>query len=141
METGKGEAETQRKRLERRYTHGGGIRMAKEADTIISASKLGKRLSSIHKTEGYQLSCNGTVIPLVVQISIGRGPDNTIVLDDSLVSRQHARIQKIKDAYFITDLSSSNGTFVNGAQVPEGKYVKLSKKDVIVLGRTELRVF
>ncbi len=115
--------------------------MAKEADTIIGESKLGKRLSSIHKTEGYQLSYNGTVVPLVVQISIGRGPDNTIVLDDSLVSRQHARIQKIKDAYFITDLHSSNGTFVNGTMVPEGKYVKLSKKDVIVLGRTELRVF
>jgi pSer/pThr/pTyr-binding forkhead associated (FHA) protein len=63
------------------------------------------------------------------------------VLDDSLVSRQHARIQKIKDAYFITDLSSSNGTYVNGTRVPEGKYVKLSKQDIITLGRTELRVF
>ncbi len=115
--------------------------MAKEADTIISASKLGKRLSSIHKSEGYQLSVNGTVIPLVLQISIGRDPDNTIVLDDSLVSRQHARIQKIKDAFFIIDLASSNGTFVNGTRVPDGKYVRLGKKDIIVLGRTELQVF
>ncbi len=115
--------------------------MAKEANTIITDSKLGSRLAKIHKTEAFQLSCNGKTFPLVMAIGIGRGADNQIVLDDSLVSRQHARIQKIKEAYYITDLGSSNGTFVNGARIPEGKYLKLGKDDIIIVGRTELRVF
>ncbi|MBN1520526.1 MAG: FHA domain-containing protein [Spirochaetales bacterium] len=114
--------------------------MPEDIDTIISSSNLGKRLSSIHKAEAYQLSYNGQACSLTARITIGRGTDNKIVLDDSLVSRHHALIQKIKSEFFIKDLDSSNGTFVNGQPVPKGKYVKLGRSDVISVGRTELRV-
>ncbi|TFG82107.1 MAG: FHA domain-containing protein [Spirochaetales bacterium] len=115
--------------------------MGREFDTICGDSNLGKRLSKIQKKDAYQLSCNGKAFPIATRISIGRSPDSQIVLDDSMVSRHHAVVQKIKDDYFITDLDSRNGTFVNGLAVPKGKYLKLRKRDVIVIGRTELKVF
>ncbi len=114
--------------------------MAKEADTIAGESGVGKRLSRMRKTELFQVSCNGARFPLVSQITIGRGVENMIALEDNLVSRRHAVIQKIKDAYFVRDMGSRNGTFVNGAPVPQGNYVKLAAKDLITVGRTELRI-
>lgn len=114
--------------------------MAKDPDTILEESMVGQRLSRMRKSGAFQLTCNGSVFPLVSKITIGRGAENMIALDDSLVSRRHAVIQKIKDGYFIRDLDSSNGTFVNGQAVPKGKYLMLAAKDLIVVGRTELRV-
>lgn len=51
------------------------------------------------------------------QLLIGRKPDCDIVLDDRSVSRNHARFEQTQDAYSITDLGSSNGTFVNGQRI------------------------
>jgi pSer/pThr/pTyr-binding forkhead associated (FHA) protein len=47
-------------------------------------------------------------------ITIGRGPDCEIVLDDRQVSRLHARISWQGDHYEIEDLNSKNGTHLNG---------------------------
>ena len=45
---------------------------------------------------------------------IGKNPDQVdICIDSEVVSRVHARIEKDKEKYFVTDLSSLNGTFVN----------------------------
>ena len=44
---------------------------------------------------------------------LGRHPDCDIVLESGAVSRQHARISRIGPDYFIEDLGSRNGTFVN----------------------------
>jgi hypothetical protein len=49
--------------------------------------------------------------------TIGRSSQNDIQLPDLRVSRQHARIVKVSDAIEISDLGSSNGTFVNGKKV------------------------
>jgi len=115
--------------------------MGQETSTIGAESALGKRLSNIHRQEHYQLAYDGKAYPLSERITIGRGPENQISLDDSLVSRQHAIIQKIQEAFFISDRDSRNGTWVNDAPVPPGKYIRLSRNDRIVVGRTELRVF
>lgn len=48
---------------------------------------------------------------------IGRQEDCTIFLDDRAVSRHHARITRQDDGYYIEDLDSKNGTFVNGEAV------------------------
>jgi adenylate cyclase len=49
---------------------------------------------------------------------IGRSDKNTIVLDDDLASRNHAMLQRSDDgSFYLTDLGSSNGTFINGARV------------------------
>lgn len=50
-------------------------------------------------------------------------------------------IQKIKDAYFIKDEESTNGTFVNGIKIPAGKYVKLNRDDKITIGNMNLVIY
>jgi hypothetical protein len=49
--------------------------------------------------------------------SIGYAKDNDMVLDDSTVSRYHAVIQRRIGGYTVTDLESTNGTFVNGLRI------------------------
>jgi phosphoserine phosphatase RsbU/P len=48
---------------------------------------------------------------------IGRNVDNHLVLRDSRVSRNHARISYEEDAYFLEDLQSSHGTWLNGTRI------------------------
>jgi len=48
---------------------------------------------------------------------LGRHPECDIVLDAAAVSRQHARILKFEGNFYVEDLNSRNGTFVNGRQV------------------------
>jgi pSer/pThr/pTyr-binding forkhead associated (FHA) protein len=48
---------------------------------------------------------------------IGRKPDNDIIIDNLAVSGHHARIDKTKTAFVLTDLQSTNGTFVNDKKV------------------------
>jgi serine phosphatase RsbU (regulator of sigma subunit) len=54
----------------------------------------------------------GTVI-------LGRHPDCHIVIDQGAVSRQHASIHLVNNEFFVEDLRSRNGTFVNGSPVHE----------------------
>lgn len=103
-------------------------------ETIMTESPIGKRLEKVKKKESRCLVFNGKRINLTSKIIMGRSSSCDVVIDDMLVSRKHAEIQQIKSAFFIKDLDSRNGTFVNGKAVPEGKYVKLNPNDVIRLG-------
>jgi pSer/pThr/pTyr-binding forkhead associated (FHA) protein len=47
-------------------------------------------------------------------VRIGRSPLNDIVIDNLVISAQHAMLQKIGDSYWLKDLNSTNGTHVNG---------------------------
>jgi hypothetical protein len=49
--------------------------------------------------------------------TIGRGPENTIRLDDLSVSRRHARIAHKQGAYWLSDTGSMGGTWVNGTRL------------------------
>lgn len=66
-------------------------------------------------------------------VQVGRISDNDIVLPDPNVSRVHARVESRDGSYFITDLESTNGTFVNEQRVDSAK---LRENDVIRLGST-----
>ena len=48
---------------------------------------------------------------------LGRGDDCDVVIDNRQVSRHHAKIIKNGDGYFLVDLNSKNGTFLNGEQL------------------------
>ncbi len=48
---------------------------------------------------------------------IGRSSNNDIVLDDPLLSRHHARLDRQKDGWVIADLNSFNGTYVDGVRI------------------------
>ena len=106
--------------------------------TISTDSAIGQRLGKVRKPGAMFIVFQGKQIPITSRITVGRDPENAIELDDPLVSRRHAVVQKVKNDFFIEDLSSTNGTFVNGHPVPPGKYVRLHRLDVIVIGRTEL---
>ena len=64
------------------------------------------------------------------QISIGRSIKNDIHIDNPAVSSSHAMIKKVMNAYFIEDLKSTNGTFVNEKKID--KYELLDGDEVIV---------
>lgn len=59
--------------------------------------------------------------------TIGRRSDNDVVINHPSVSNQHARLN-YEENYFLTDLRSSNGTFINGKKV---LHAKLSDGDTI----------
>ena len=50
-------------------------------------------------------------------VTVGRGPDNDVVIDDVGVSRCHARLTWQGSQWLLEDLNSRNGTFVNGQRV------------------------
>lgn len=55
-------------------------------------------------------------------------------LNTDTVSRQHARITKTQDGYFLQEEMARNGTFVNGRKLKKGRKVKLKDGDVVAFG-------
>lgn len=51
------------------------------------------------------------------ELSLGRGINNDIIIPDAYVSKQHFRIKNIDEKYYLIDLNSANGTFLNGKKV------------------------
>lgn len=70
-------------------------------------------------------------------LSIGRDPTNLIVISSSSVSRHHARIELVDGKVTITDLQSSNGTFVNGERVESAP---LADGDRLELGEVTVAI-
>ena len=66
-------------------------------------------------------------------VGIGREKGNDITVEDHEASRRHAEIRKCNDNYFLTDLESSNGTFLNNCRISEAE---LKSGDRIQIGRT-----
>jgi len=67
-------------------------------------------------------------------IYIGRSPDNDIQVRDITVSRRHLKIAKKENKYFIMDLGSKNGTFIDGNYIEPGIEVELAEAVPIVIG-------
>jgi len=80
------------------------------------------------------------VLLLAPKYRLGRGDENDVVIDDDLISREHAVIERLSVAgaddnahFMIRDLDSTNGTFVNHKQIKEAL---LNEGDLIRLGQT-----
>jgi hypothetical protein len=56
-----------------------------------------------------------------IYATIGRAPDNNVVIDDPTVSNHHARLSWSGAALVVEDLSSANGTYVDGQRVKVAK--------------------
>ena len=69
------------------------------------------------------------------RITIGRDPSNDVCINHPVVSGRHAEILKQDGKFYIVDLGSTNGTFVNGIKV---KRHHLDELDRIVIGPSEL---
>ena len=69
--------------------------------------------------------------------ALGRAGDNTLVLDDPFVSAHHALVLWRDERWWLEDLESHNGTFLNGERVSSAR--PLTSGDRIRLGETQLR--
>ena len=73
-------------------------------------------------------------------ITIGRSHDRSVTIDDTRVSRLHARIEPRKGGWSLVDERSANGTRVGGEELPTGRPCPLRPGDVIGIGPVDLRV-
>ena len=73
-------------------------------------------------------------------VFVGRAPDNEIPVKDKSVSRKHLKIVKRDEKYYVTDLGSKNGTFVDGKRVTSGKEYQVREGMPIAAGKTFLSV-
>lgn len=69
-------------------------------------------------------------------VTFGRAPDNTIVINDDFASSHHARIIARNGAWVLEDLSSTNGTFVDGSRITAP--LDLGIGNQITIGHTTL---
>jgi pSer/pThr/pTyr-binding forkhead associated (FHA) protein len=71
--------------------------------------------------------------------SVGRSTEGEVFLDDITVSRKHAVFERHPDrSWFVRDVGSLNGTYVNGEQVDE---TKLATGDEVQIGKFKLTFF
>jgi hypothetical protein len=67
-------------------------------------------------------------------VSVGRSPGNQIQMKDGYVSGDHLKIIEKGDRYFVRDMASTNGTFVNGHPIPPGVEVEVEEGVPITIG-------
>jgi len=70
-------------------------------------------------------------------ITVGRGQDCEVRIDDPLASRHHCRLERLGNEVFLVDLDSRNGTWIEGDQIDR---LPISASDVIRVGSTTLRI-
>jgi hypothetical protein len=80
----------------------------------------------------------GTTLSLDAITTIGRDVNNAIVVDDQFASAEHAVLTYRGRTWYVEDLDSTNGTFVNGARV-EG-VAPLGYGDELQIGQVRLRL-
>ncbi|MCS6871281.1 MAG: FHA domain-containing protein [Anaerolineae bacterium] len=80
----------------------------------------------------------GKSYPLLPLTSLGRAPTNTVILEDSFASSEHALITLRNGQWWLEDRGSSNGTLLNGYRIQEP--VVISAGDIISIGRTTLKL-
>jgi hypothetical protein len=79
----------------------------------------------------------GVIFPLEGWLTVGRAATSDIVLDEQFVSSTHARLLPRGQFYYVEDLGSTNGTFVNERQVMEEAQLKLDSR--LRIGETTFR--
>lgn len=72
-------------------------------------------------------------------VTIGRAPENSLVLVESIISRHHAQIKRQSGRYFLVDTGSFHGTYLNGAKLVASTPRPLSNGDAIGIGNYQLR--
>jgi pSer/pThr/pTyr-binding forkhead associated (FHA) protein len=111
----------------------GGVFHLEDLDSTGGTFVNGTRISEVVSVgENDSIEVGGSILRLVyahelalasneteatASVSIGRDPANNLVIDSPEVSRQHALIERRSGRYYLTDLASSRGTFLDGNQI------------------------
>ncbi|HDZ23249.1 MAG TPA: response regulator [Desulfobacteraceae bacterium] len=69
-------------------------------------------------------------------VSLGRAPENNIQIDDPSISSRHMKLEQKDGRFFVEDLKSTNGTFLNGEMIAPGKPVEVKEGLPIAAGNT-----
>lgn len=77
------------------------------------------------------------LVELTARTTLGRHPGNSLQLLDKIVSKEHCVIDRRDDGYYLTDLGSLNGTFLNGNRMT-GEH-RFRDGDEVTLGSIRLR--
>jgi class 3 adenylate cyclase len=80
----------------------------------------------------------GRRVPVLGRLTVGRGEDAGLVIDDPEISRAHSVVAPVADGLEIQDLGSLNGTWVNGERISGP--TMLAARDVIKVGATRIEV-
>jgi pSer/pThr/pTyr-binding forkhead associated (FHA) protein len=83
-------------------------------------------------------STSGKNFDLGQELTIGRAEKCHVILDDNYVSQVHARVFSRGDSYFVEDLGSTNGTYLNRKRV--GGATELQRGDRVKIGKTVLEM-
>lgn len=83
-------------------------------------------------------STSGKTFALDKELTIGRADKCHVVLDDTYVSQVHARIFARGDSYYLEDLGSTNGTYLNRKRVSGA--TELQRGDRVKIGKTVLEM-
>jgi serine/threonine-protein kinase len=105
-----------------------------DGSILIAAAPPARAKLILRSSEGVE-----TEVTLTEAVStIGKTPDNAIVVTDGAISRKHAAFLLRDGKVFVRDLESSNGTFVNGQRIGQQEQ-PLADGDEIAMGRTKIR--
>lgn len=113
---------------------------SKTEDKTTAPPVVTKRVGSgllLVESEPRESGLKGLEIGLPPEIKFGRGPDNDVVLPDRFASIKHSRLFLREGQYWLEDLGSKNGTFLNGRPLV-GPAV-LANGDLIKIGDTIFR--
>lgn len=105
----------------------------REAEVTMPAAN--SALEMIEPAESSYMA--GEAISLDHYTTIGRKSSNSLQIDDSYVSSNHAELVHDRGAWWLIDLGSTNGTFVN--DVPVRTRTRLAAGDIVQFGRVKLR--
>lgn len=117
-------------------------RRKNKSTDFLARELLSKELPEL-ETRAATLTCvagadEGHVYPIAfLDTSLGRGDEVDVRLHDRTVSRRHARLLHRGLSYFVEDLATTNGIYVNGQRVKNTQ--RLDTGDVLELGHTVLR--
>ena len=64
-----------------------------------------------------------------------------VILPDDTVSRVHARIEHKTDGFYVSDLYSTNGTWLGEQRLESGIAVRLKEDEVLQMGELRYRVY
>jgi hypothetical protein len=110
----------------------------RSAATQVEASRrIHGRLTMLHDIDGKH-AIAGQSYPLLPLTSLGRAPTNSIPIDDTFASSEHAVVALRNGQWWLEDRQSRNGTMLNGMSVTQP--VIVTDGDIIGIGKMRFRL-